>query len=159
MARNVLGYLKDNPHAITQPVEEAMARNPRCKWALELFYLKKGIIAPTIVKSEVDRTNQFDLKRVDQKNPEQIFQDSLMKATSLTRALLRGVNVKDINKLPIEDRLKLGVNFLDKVGRLVKRNPPNKQVFNVLNINSAKRADLEASFLKYAEQSMQDNEE
>lgn len=158
-ARNVLGFLKENPHAITEEIEKAMERNPRCHWALEMYRLKKGILAPTVQPTNLDKTNQYDLKRVAVTHPEVAFNEALLKATTLTRELLKGVKRADIAKMTTEDRLKLGVNFLSQVGKLVGKHKPNKAVFQQININSAKRADLEASFLKYAEQSMQDNEE
>lgn len=161
-SRNVLSHLKTNPHLISSELETIMDRNPRCHWAMTLFKLKKGTIADTIQASDIETTDRHDARLAPEstaKRPEVMFNDSLIRMTSILKDLTKGIKREDLKRMSTEDRIKYATSMMKVVGGLVRKYTPNKQVFQTININSAKREDLEKSVLDYAQINLRENEE
>lgn len=153
--RIVLGWLRDNPYAVTPPMSKIMNENgPMTKWASSAFIEKETDVGAKVVEINTDETVQPGLKNqspktTDVTSPEVHYNNVIKNLTSLADALISGIKPNELRKLDPEKKLKLVLAMIPTLAKALGQTRPNTLVFKQLNINQAGRQDLEAAILDY----------
>lgn len=156
------GFLRENPHFITDEMRELIKDNARWNWCLTAFEEGESKIGGTIVIHNPANTVIPGVKNAqsaltDTKTPLAQFHQGLLKMTSIFNNLLKGIPQADINEMSAEKRIKLANNLLHTLAKAVTTQQ-NTKVFNTIVVNKAGRDDLEKSILEYSEsQNVQEN--
>jgi hypothetical protein len=145
MHRNVMRWLRQNPHAITTDIRALLKQNKYCHLALTSF---------------VEVHNKMGGKSIVQNNPEGaeklptpqlLFEQSLMNLSSALNELTSSFKRGELKSLDAETKLKLATNLLGGLQKSFQRQSPNSVVFQKIVVNKANREELEATLLGYAD--------
>ena len=148
MNRSVLGYLKNNPAAITETMRKSIEPNPRLNWCLRNFADKTTKIGAEVVElAKVDATGSYP-KPIGQRSPDRIMLEGQLKVFSIFEMIAKSINSKDIKEMDVRDKIS-ALQKLSFIFNVASRFKANSQTFINLNVNAAKREDLEKALLDF----------
>lgn len=156
LTRVFLGYLKQNPHLITDEMYAILSKSKRTAWASWAFKEKTTDIGAEIVVMDKTETVEsgFNNRSPAQTNPqtaEVLYNQSLLSLASTLRDMTRGIKRSDITKMKVEDKIRLSNALITTIQKSFQGYKPNVAVFKQLNIHNASRDDLEKAFSDYNE--------
>jgi hypothetical protein len=154
MQRNVLGWLKNNPHMITLEMRDMMCRTERMSWALKDYKIEETLIGAPIVVPDNRETTDPELANVDAKRtnltiPELNYQRSITQLAAIAADLTKGLKKKDLDKMTAKDRIKSAIDITNALAKAMSAHKPQQQVFKQLVIHKAGVEDLEKAMLDY----------
>jgi len=154
MQRNVLGWLKNNPHMITLEMRDLMCRSERTSWALKDYKIEESLIGAPMVVPDNRETTDPDMANVDAKRtnltiPELNYQRSITQLASIAADLTKGLKKKDLDKMTAKDRIKTAIEITNALAKAMSAHKPQQQVFKQLVIHKAGVEDLEKAMLDY----------
>jgi len=153
--RAVLGWLKDNPHAITKEMEELMETSKRLNWAISPFQTKE-VDNQSVVSMDKRETTDENLANqapnvTNPSTPESQYALARKKTISLFKELVESIDRKEIRKMPIDKKLKFVESFLRTLEKGESGKNANTFIFKNVNVNNSTREELENSFIDYAQ--------
>lgn len=154
MLRNVLGWLKNNPHQISLEMRDIMCRTERMNWALKDFKIEETLIgAPIVVPDNLETTDpqhaNADPNRTSLTIAEVNYQRAVTSLASIANDLIKNMKKKDLDKMATKDRVKMALDITNALGKIMQTQKPNSQVFKQLVIHKASAEDLEKAMLDY----------
>lgn len=154
MMRNVLGWLKNNPHRITSEMYPIMIRTERMSWALKDYKIVTGQTGAEMIEpdnletTDPDRSNaspaQTNLKSADL-----YYERSMLRLASILNDLTKGIKSSDINKMNAKDRIGMALKIVDSVSKMQSAKKPSGAVFKQYNINNASVEEAEKMLMDY----------
>lgn len=156
MVRTVLGWLKSNPHAITNEMRELMEPNERLNWALDPFKMKTTAIGAEIVAIDNRETTDPNMANATASTnltvPEIQYHQGLLHMSSIFKQITGGLTANDFKKMSVSERLKIANSIAQTLGRAFNTKVPSTVIFKKLTVNSAGRDDLEKAMLQYSQE-------
>lgn len=152
--RQVLGYLKLNPAAITDEMRSIIVPNPRYNWCLKhtkVQTLRSG--AEVVVADTLDNVSH-QKHQVQAPNAEKMLVDAIIETTNLYSLIAKSVTKNDIKELKPMEKIS-ALQKLSFVLSTAQKWKPTALVFKQLNIHSAGKDDLEKAILNFAEEESQ----
>jgi hypothetical protein len=156
MLRQVLAFVKQYPHVVTETMLPILQSTTRFSWCLHNFAAKETKLgAEIVVMQNRDTTDPSianpkpDLTKVA--TPQIRFNKSLMESVGVMEMLLRGIKQKDINAMGTKDRIKTATALAATLTKTFSQYKPNVQVFQQINVSQAEREDLERVMFEYQE--------
>jgi hypothetical protein len=146
--RSVLGYLKNNPAAVTDKMRAAIEPNPRLNWCLKHFKVEEHGGADIVMPETSDTTGKF-VAPISQRSPDKVMLEGQLQVFNLFELIAKSIKASDIKDLDVRDKISAlqKLSFIFNVSAKFKA---NSQTFINLNVNAAKREDLEKTLLDYA---------
>lgn len=154
MMRNVLGWLKNNPHRITPDMYASMSRTERMSWALKDYKVVTGQTGVSLIEpdnletTDPDRSNaspaQTNLQKADI-----YYERSMFKLASILNDLTSGIKASEINKMTAERRIKTALDIVNAIAKVHNAKKPNGTVFKQYNINNATAEEAEKMLMDY----------
>lgn len=156
MMRTFLGFLKRNPHLISEDIYIVLSKSPRMDWAKQAFESKVTKIGAEIVGLHTEETCDTGIKNVspNQTNPqpaEVYYNQAVLSLASSLKDLVKGINKTEMKNMKVEDKLRIAGNLITVLQKNFQGYKPNVMVFKQLNIHKATREELEQSFTEYNE--------
>lgn len=153
--RQVLGYLKLNPAAITDEMRAIIEPNPRYNWCLKHTKVQTLRSGAEVVTADTLDNVSYQKQQVQAPNAEKMLVDAIIETTNLYSLIAKSVKKKDIEELkPMEK-----INALQKLSFVLstaQKWKPTALVFKQLNVHSAGKDDLEKALLSFgAEEQLQ----
>lgn len=154
MVRVVLGYLKSNPHRITEKIETTLRSTDRFSWALEPFKVTKTEAGGEIVVVNNQETTDLNSSNASpgQTNlvlPEIQYNQSLLMMTSLLKDMLKSIKKSDLKNMDAKDILKIATTMQASLAKHFNAKKPTSVTFKKMVVNSATKDDLEKAILDY----------
>ena len=140
--RAVLGYLKNNPAVITDAMHKVIEPNPRLNWCLRHF---TDIVLP----NSTDATGVFP-KPITQRSPDKMLLEAQLQVYNIFELLAKSIKPSELKDMYVRDK----INALQKLSAIISSGSKfkaNSQTFINLNVNSAKREDLEKALLDFGQ--------
>lgn len=155
MARNVLAWIKANPHAMTQDIRNLMVANPRTHWALESFKEVENKNGSTSVVLDNDENTNIGTPNAspfvtDLKTPQAIFNQSLMNMATALNQITSSFKPSELKKLGVEQKLKLATSMVTALSKQFTKQAPNSVTFQKIVVNKAGRDELESALMDYS---------
>lgn len=154
-ARVPLGWLKDNPHAVTPEMLKIMKSSPRMSWATESFKTEMTDMGVEIVVlNHAETTDPGIGNPTHQGNvntPALKFQQAQMNFLSLLTNLSKDFKPEDLRKMGIKDRIMAFDKLMNTATKMMGAGKPNSVIFQTINVHKAGRDELEKTFLQYSE--------
>lgn len=146
--RAVLGYLKQNPAAVTDEMRKVMEANPRLSWALKHYMDKKSETGAEYVLPATTDTTTDQPRPITQRSPDKMLMEGIMHTANTFELIAKSIKASDLKELDVRDRVAMlqKLSFIFNVGRNFK---PNANTFQQINIYSAKKDDLEKAILDF----------
>lgn len=153
--RTVLGYLKNNPAAVTDEMKKVIEPNPRLNWCLKHFKDVETQIGGTVVLPDTaDNTGQFS-KPISQRSPDKVMLEGQLAVFNLFELLAKSIKPGDIKEMDVRDKIS-ALQKLSFIFSAASKFKANSQTFMQINVNSAKREDLEKAILDFGTHKEQD---
>jgi hypothetical protein len=154
MQRNVLGWMRNNPHMISLEMRDLMCRSERMSWALKDFKIEDTLIGAPIVVPDNRETTDPEMANVDQKRtnltiPELNYQRAVTQLAAIASDLTKGLKKKDLDKMTAKDRISAAINITSTLAKVMSAHKPQQQVFKQLVIHKAGAEELEKAMLDY----------
>lgn len=155
-ARIPLGWMKSNPHAVTPEMLEIMENNPRMKWASSAFKLIETDVGAKIVVMDQDETTDPGRKNVQPgstnvESPLVKYEQAKLSMLTMLQALGKSIPNSELKNMAVKDRIAAFDKLLNTAQKILVGQKASTQIFQQINVNKAGRAELEKSFLEYAE--------
>lgn len=156
MTRVFLGYLKQNPHLVTDEMYEILKKSQRMSWAAQAFTTETTDIGAEVVVMDKRETTESGHANQSpaQTNPqtaEVMYNQAILSLATTLKDMTRGMKRSDLQKMKIEDKLRIANSLVQTLQRSFQNYKPNVAVFKQLNIHNASRDDLEKAFSDYNE--------
>lgn len=153
--RAVLGYLKNNPAAVTDAMRKAIEPNPRLNWCLKHYDDKETKIGAEIVLPHTtDATGSYP-KPIAQRSPDKIMLEGQLQVFNLFEMIAKSVKANEIKDMDVRDKIS-ALQKLSFIFNVAKSFKANSQTFINLNVNAAKREDLEKALLDFGKHKEQE---
>lgn len=157
MVRTVLGWLKSNPYAITEEMENLMKDNPRTSWALRSYKTETTPMGTTLtLPDNTGTTESGSANNAPVSTPEVQYKQAVLRMTSILNSLTKGIKKDDIDMMSAKEKIQMAVSLSKALTSTFKSNSVNNNFFKQVVINTASREDLEAKMNEYANQQMSD---
>jgi hypothetical protein len=146
--RAVLGYLKNNPAAVTDEMRKKIEPNPRLNWCLKQFTDTTTKIGTDIVLPHTtDATGSYP-KPIAHRSGEKMMLEGQMRVFNLFEIIAGSIKAKEVKELDVRDKIS-ALQKLSFIFNAAKSFKANSQTFINLNVNAAKREDLEKALLDF----------
>lgn len=146
--RACLGYLKNNPAAITEDMRKIIEPNPRLNWCLTHFNDSTTKIGADIVlPNHTDATGVYP-KPINVRSPDKIMLEGQMHVFNLFELIAKSIKPGDIKDMDARDKIS-ALQKLSFIFNVANKFKANSQTFINLNVNAAKREDLEKALLDF----------
>ncbi len=155
--RAVLGYLKNNPAAITDEMRKVLEPNPRLNWCLKHYDDKQSALGTDLVLPHTSDTTGTFPKPISQRSPDKIMLEGQLHVFNLFELLAKSIKEKDLKDLDVRDKISAlqKLSFIFSVSSKFKA---NSQTFINLNVQAAKKEDLEKAILDFGRHKEQGND-
>lgn len=146
--RAVLGYLKNNPAAVTEDMRKVIEPNPRLNWCLRHFNdTTTKIGAEVVMPNNTDATGTHPVP-IKTRSPDRIMLEGQMHVFNLFELIAGSIKAKDIKDMDARDKI-AALQKLSFIFSVSSKFKANSQTFINLNVNAAKREDLEKALLDF----------
>lgn len=153
--RAVLGYLKNNPAAVSDDMRKIIEPNPRLNWCLKHYKdVETQIGAEVVLPDSADNTGQFT-KPITQRSPDKIMLEGQLQMFNLIELIAKSIKPTDIKDLDVRDKIS-ALQKLSFVYNTAAKFKANSQTFINLNVQSAKRDELENALLDFSKHKEQE---
>jgi hypothetical protein len=146
--RAVLGYLKNNPAAVTDAMRKAIEPNPRLNWCLSHYKdATTKIGAEIVLPATTDATGVYP-KPIAQRSPDRMMLEGQLHVFNLFEIIAASIKPKDVKDLDVRDKIS-ALQKLSFIFNAAKSFKANSQTFINLNVHSAKKEELEKALLDF----------
>lgn len=162
LTRVPLGWLKENPHVVTEKMFEIMDKNPRMQWASRNFKMVETEMGAQIVMMDQDELTDPGRKNatgdhIQVKNPIALFEEAKLNMLTALTALSKSIPAAELKAMTVKDRLAAFDKLMNTASKIMGQKAPNSVVFQQINVNKAGRDELERVALGYAESQIEES--
>lgn len=155
-ARNVLSWLKSNPHELTQEMMVIMEKNPRLAWAVSAFKVVTTEMGVQVIERNNLETTDAGLanqvpKTSNVDTPALKFEQAKMNMLTMLLAISKSIPAAELRKMTVKDRMAAFNQLLNTATKIMGQTKPNSVIFQQINVNKAGRDELEKVALSYSE--------
>jgi hypothetical protein len=146
--RAVLGYLKNNPAAISDEMRKIIEPNPRLNWCLRVYTdTTTKIGADIVLPNTTDATGVYP-KPIAVRSADKIMLEGQRHVFNLFELIASSIKPKDVKDMDVRDKI-AALQKLSFIFNVASKFKANSQTFINLNVNAAKREDLEKALLDF----------